>query len=129
MGIVQTVLTGNIEPTARMKLDAVGLDSYLDLDIGAYGSDHEDRTELVPIARQKAASQYDVDEIVVVGDTPRDIACARAGGARVVCVATGSYSVDALRKREPDALLADLTDADAVRRAILGDSVIRLRRD
>ncbi len=121
MGVTQTVLTGNIEPTARMKLEIAGLDGYLDLDIGAYGSDHEDRNELVHIARRKAAAQGLAGELVVVGDTPRDIACARAGGARIVSVATGGYPAEALRELEPDALLTDLTDMEAVRRAILGN--------
>jgi phosphoglycolate phosphatase len=58
--------------------------------------------------------------VVVVGDTPRDIACARAGGARVVAVATGQYSADVLAQHAPDALLPSLGDTEAAVRAILG---------
>lgn len=121
--VVQSLLTGNLEPVARFKLACAGLDHYLDFDLGAYGSDHADRSSLVPIVRERlgrklgpAASQA---EIVVVGDTPRDIACARAGNARVVAVATGKYTRRELEQHQPDVLLDDLSDADAVVEALL----------
>jgi len=94
-GVVSSVLTGNLAGNALVKLRAFGLDRWLDLRVGAYGSDHHDREELVPIALQKAAAHHDgpfsADETWVIGDTPRDLACARAGGARCALVATGSY--------------------------------------
>ncbi|HEY0601307.1 MAG TPA: HAD family hydrolase [Herpetosiphonaceae bacterium] len=120
---IQTLLTGNMEPVAEIKLRALDLDGYFDIPIGAYGSDHHDRTRLVPIARRKAAARYHepIDQVVVIGDTPRDIACGRAGDARVVAVATGTFSVDQLREHQPDALLPDLSDTEAAIAAILGE--------
>jgi phosphoglycolate phosphatase-like HAD superfamily hydrolase len=122
-GIPQSVLTGNLETVARLKLACLELDQYLDLDGGAYGSDHRDRTELVPIARQRMQQRLGQriapEDVVIVGDTPRDIACARAGGARVVAIATGSYSREALEACTPDAVLDSLEPVDAVLEAVL----------
>ena len=116
--VKQSLLTGNLEPIARLKLGCADLLQYLDLDVGAFGSDHHDRTCLVPIARDRACERlgYDVppEDIVVVGDTPRDIACARAGGAHVVAVATGKYTREELEAHAPDAVLDDLHDTPAV---------------
>lgn len=117
-GVVQSVLTGNLAANAAVKLAAFDLDQWLDLDIGAYGSDHHDREELVPIALRRAAERHGIDprpeDVWVVGDTPRDLACARAGGARCLLVGTGNFEVDELRRMGPDAVLADLSDTDAV---------------
>jgi phosphoglycolate phosphatase len=122
-GAIQSLLTGNLQPVARLKLSCAGLDRYLDFDLGAYGSDHADRDSLVPIVRQRlqrrlgnGASQT---EIAVVGDTPRDIACARAGGARAIAVATGNYSRQELEAHQPDAVLDNLSDTDAVVQTLL----------
>src|SRR5262249_44456702 len=91
--VVQAVLTGNVRRMAEMKLRAVGLDAHLDLDAGAYGDSHEVRSELVHLARGNAARRYGRDfsgaATVLVGDTPLDVAAARATGARAVAVATG----------------------------------------
>ncbi|HEX6292137.1 MAG TPA: HAD family hydrolase [Herpetosiphonaceae bacterium] len=130
-GAIQTLLTGNMEPVAAMKLRALGLEQYFDLAIGAYGSDHHDRNKLVPIARRKAAERH-ADRIgatVVIGDTPRDIACGRAGDARVVAVATGRFSGAQLEAHAPDALLTDLSDTDAAVEAILGKQENKRTRD
>jgi len=115
-GITQSVLTGNLEPVARLKLGCAGLIDYFDFDLGAFGSDHRDRTCLVPISRQRLRERLGVHaaNLVIVGDTPRDIACARAGEARVVAVATGRYSRDELAAHAPDAVLDNLQDTDAV---------------
>jgi phosphoglycolate phosphatase len=113
LGVTQSLLTGNLQSVARLKLDLVGLDGYVDFDIGAYGSDHHDRTCLVPIVRQRLGSRPQ-DNIVVVGDTPRDIACARAGGVRVVAVATGNFKRHELEQHSPDAVLDDLSDTQTV---------------
>jgi phosphoglycolate phosphatase len=121
LGQIQSLLTGNYQPSARIKLACVGVDGYLDFEIGAFGSDHRDRNCLVPIAREKLKRLRGVevtpDEVVVVGDTPRDIACARAGGARVVAVATGSYQAADLT--DADAVLASLEDVDRAVDAVL----------
>jgi phosphoglycolate phosphatase-like HAD superfamily hydrolase len=117
--VVQSVLTGNLAGNALVKLRAFGLDRFLDLDAGAYGSDHHDREELVPIALAKAAARhpgasFSASETWVVGDTPRDLACARAGGARCALVATGNFGVDDFADLGADALLVDLSDTDDV---------------
>jgi phosphoglycolate phosphatase-like HAD superfamily hydrolase len=120
------VLTGNIRSVAEVKLAALGLREWLDLCIGAYGDDHEDRTELVHVARRRAgavhgrsAAEFAGTATVVIGDTPLDIAAALAAGARAVGVATGSYSADDLATAGADAVLPDLTDTAAVLRALL----------
>ncbi len=122
-GVVQSLLTGNLEPVARLKLASAGLDQYLDFDLGAYGSDNADRSSLVPIVRQRLQRRLGPDarqvDIVVVGDTPRDIACARAGGARAVAVATGKFTKHELEAHRPDVVLDDLTDIRAVVEALL----------
>jgi phosphoglycolate phosphatase len=124
LGVCQSLLTGNLEPIARLKLASAGLDQYVAFELGGYGSDHRDRDCLVPIVRQRLQSQLGREvaaaDIVVVGDTPRDIACARAGGARVLAVATGNFSRLELEAHHPDAVLDDLHDTDAVVGYLLG---------
>lgn len=102
------LVTGNLQPVARLKLERAGIGSFFERGQGGFGSDHEDRSELPAIARHRAGSDggppYPRERTVVIGDTPRDVACARADGVRCVSVATGSHGVQALR------------DADAVAR-------------
>jgi phosphoglycolate phosphatase len=120
-GVVSSLLTGNIEANAALKLAAFGLDSLVDLEVGGYGSDpHESRGDLVAVARERAAEKYgaEVVDTVLVGDTPRDISAAREGGARAVAVATGPYDVDALRKAGADQVLEDLRDTPRVLAAL-----------
>jgi phosphoglycolate phosphatase-like HAD superfamily hydrolase len=120
-GALQSTLTGNFRATAELKLRAAGLYDQLNIDIGAFGSDHHDRHELVPIAYGKAQARFgQLGKAVVVGDTPRDIACGKAGGARTVAVATGNWSMAELHRYAPDVMLRDLTDTDAAVAAILG---------
>ncbi|MEI7644087.1 MAG: haloacid dehalogenase-like hydrolase [Chloroflexales bacterium] len=120
----QAPLTGNIAAAARMKLECTGLLYLLDLEAGAYGDDHYDRAALVPIAAGRAARRYGRSfvgpQIVIVGDTPNDIACGKANGARTVAVATGPYSLAELAAYGPDAALPDLSDTDAALAAIMG---------
>lgn len=120
-GVIQTLLTGNMEPVAELKLRALDLQQYFDLPIGAYGSDDRDRTKLVPIAQRKAAVGHgtQIGATIVIGDTPRDIACGKAGNARTVAVATGNFSIEQLAAHQPDIVLADLSDTDAAVAAIL----------
>jgi phosphoglycolate phosphatase-like HAD superfamily hydrolase len=122
-GVLQSLLTGNIAPNAAVKLGAFGLDRHLDFEIGAYGSDHHVRGELVAIACRKAERKLGLDiaprQVVVIGDTPLDVAAAREGGAQVVGVATGPFDVDALVAAGADSVLPDLTDAEAVLSAVL----------
>ena len=122
--VVQSVLTGNVRRMAEIMLSAVGLDADLDLETGAYGDSHEIRSELVHLARGKAARKYGRGfagtATVLVGDTPLDVAAARATGARAVAVATGGTSADKLAESGADVVLPDLTDTAAVLFAILG---------
>lgn len=119
-GVINSLLTGNLEANAAVKVGAFGLDRWLDFEAGAYGSDpHERRSDLVAIARERAAARYgEPTGAVLVGDTPLDVLAAREAGARSVAVATGFADLDALRESEPDALLQDLSDTGAAIRAI-----------
>lgn len=90
-----SLLTGNFEEVARLKLDRAGIGSFFEAGQGAFGSDAEDRNHLVPVARERAGG-WPRERTVVIGDTPRDIECARADGVRVAAVATGPFSVDEL---------------------------------
>ena len=89
--VIQSLLTGNIRANAAVKVSAFGLDRWLDFEVGAYGSDpHEERSDLVAIARERAATKYgEPTGAVLVGDTPLDVRAAREAGARAVAVATG----------------------------------------
>ncbi len=98
-GVTLALLTGNLEPIAHAKMAAAGLGEWFPRGRGAFGSDHDRRDALVPIAVARDGGDPDV---VVVGDTPRDIACAVAGGARCVAVTTGAHGP------------VDLAAADAV---------------
>ena len=115
LGAVQTVVTGNIEPIARMKVTAARVADRLSLDVGGYGSDHHLRAELVHTAARRIAATFEPvapHRTWVVGDTPRDLECARAAGVRCVLVATGTNPYERLAALEPDAVFADLTDLD-----------------
>jgi phosphoglycolate phosphatase len=121
--VMQSVLTGNLQPIAQIKLDSMRLSHYLDLGVGAYGSDHHRRAMLVPFATARAEQRYGRTfhgaDVVVIGDTPNDIDCGRVAGARTIAVATGPFRVEDLRAHTPDAVFADLTDTDAVIAAIM----------
>jgi phosphoglycolate phosphatase-like HAD superfamily hydrolase len=110
--VVQTVLTGNLRGVAAVKLVAFGLDQWIDLDVGAYGSDHRERAALVDIARARADRRYGRDfaesDSVIIGDTPADVRAARTAGAAVIAVATGKSGPAELAAAGPDDLLADL---------------------
>ena len=95
-----SLLTGNLEAIARAKLAAAGIGDYFAPGQGAFGSDHEDRAALPAVARARAGDggePYPRERTVIIGDTPRDIACARADGVHVIAIATGPYPADALR--------------------------------
>lgn len=119
---LQTLMTGNIESNAALKLAAFDLDGLVDLEIGGYGSESGARSDLVGVARRKAQTKHGVDvpvhETVVVGDTPLDIEAAQAAGARAVAVATGPYGTEELGQRGPDAVLPDLSDTAALIEAL-----------
>ena len=110
------LLTGNIAAGARVKTDCYGVSEYFHF--GAYGDDHHDRNRLGPVAVQRASDFFGRDltsaPVTVIGDTVKDIRCARAFGAHVLAVATGSISLSELGVHEPDILLETLEDVDGV---------------
>lgn len=115
------LLTGNVAEGARLKLSAAGLDFDL-FQVGAFGSDHPDRTELPAIAvaraERKFGHTFEGKSVVIVGDTPLDIACGEHLGVRTIAVATGSYSRDELAACGPDHVFDSLEDTDAVWAAV-----------
>jgi len=118
--VIQSLLTGNIQANAVIKVSAFGLERWLDFEVGAYGSDpHEQRSDLVAVARERAAAKYgEPTGAVLVGDTPLDVLAAQEAGARAVAVATGFADPEALRASGPDAFLHDLADTGAAVAAI-----------
>lgn len=116
--VVQSLLTGNLAANAAVKVGAFHLERWFDFAVGGFGSDHHDRRELVGIARQKAYERYGrmfaPEETWVIGDTPRDLECARADGARCLLVATGNFGFEELSALDPDVVFADLSDIDGV---------------
>jgi phosphoglycolate phosphatase-like HAD superfamily hydrolase len=96
-----SLVTGNYERVARLKLARAGIADWFPEGQGGFGSDAEERERLPAIARERAGG-WPRERTVVIGDTPRDIACARADGLRVIAVTTGPFAVEAL------------ADADAV---------------
>jgi phosphoglycolate phosphatase len=129
--VVSTLVTGNIRANARVKVAAWGLDPWLDLEVGAYGSDHWDRNLLVPVALERVETVYGVrlnpSDTWVIGDTPRDLACASAAGARCLLVGTGRYTAAELAPLGADAVLGDLSDTTGVVKLLTGDLDARRR--
>ncbi|MCW3002655.1 MAG: family hydrolase [Conexibacter sp.] len=102
-GVQMALVTGNLEPVARLKVDRAGIGRHFPHGQGAFGSDDEDRAALPSLARERAGTRdapYPRERTVIVGDTPRDIACARADGVHVIGVATGPFSADELRRAD-----------------------------
>jgi phosphoglycolate phosphatase len=119
---LSALLTGNIEPAAHLKVEITGLAEFFRLP-GAFGNDSFDRRDLPALAAQRInehlGAALQPEQFIVIGDTPNDIACARHFGARVLAVATGRiHSAEELAACEPDALLPDLLDAEAVIRTL-----------
>jgi phosphoglycolate phosphatase len=103
-GVRCSLVTGNYEPVARLKLERAGIGRHFEQGQGGFGSDAEDRNLLPAIARARAGGQARV-RTIVVGDTPADIGCARADGLRVLVVATGIFTAEQLSGA--DAVCAD----------------------
>lgn len=118
--VVQSLLTGNIESNAALKVSAFGLERWLDFEVGAYGSDpHDRRSDLVAVARERAATKYgESTGAVLVGDTPLDVQAAHEAQARAVAVMTGFADRQALLRSRPEALLEDYSDTAAAVAAI-----------
>jgi len=114
--LVLALLTGNVSRGARLKLEHYGVWHFFEF--GAFADDHRDRNQLGRFARARATEkhgrEFAASEIDVIGDTPRDIACGKALGARTIAVATGRWSRDELAKYQPDFLIDDLSDVETI---------------
>jgi phosphoglycolate phosphatase-like HAD superfamily hydrolase len=120
-GMALGLLTGNLEKGARIKLGIFGIEDYF-LD-GAFGSDHEDRDKLLPIAIEKFARKnfnFTPLNCIVVGDTPRDVQCAKIHSAHCIAVATGPYSKDELLKTDADIVIDSFEETDKYMNFISG---------
>ncbi|MDA8091642.1 MAG: HAD family hydrolase [Nitrospiraceae bacterium] len=107
------LLTGNIEEGARTKLKPFGLNEYFPS--GAFGSDNADRNVLLPIALERFRTRHPqaaitFEDCTVIGDTPRDVECAKLHGAHAIAVATGRYTAAELLATRADLVLNDLSD-------------------
>jgi phosphoglycolate phosphatase len=114
------LLTGNVKRGAQLKLQHYGLWDFFEF--GAFADDHHDRNQLGEFARTRAQERhghaFDAAQIDVLGDTPHDIACGKAFGARTVAVATGGSTRQKLSAFEPDFLFDDLSNVDEVIRTL-----------
>lgn len=120
--LVQSVLTGSIQPNAVTKLTALGLDKYLDFEVGGYGSETYSKAALVELARTRTAGKYGgvIAEAatVLVADSPRDVQAARIGRAKTIAVATGTATQAELRAAGADVVLPTLAETGQVVAAI-----------
>jgi phosphoglycolate phosphatase-like HAD superfamily hydrolase len=116
------LLTGNIEPGARLKLDAIALNDYFPF--GAFGSDSPRREELPPIAAARAAASTGVDfcgsDVVIIGDSIYDVRCGIPHGATTIAIASGKTPAEKLRAENPDHFFDSAEDLDAILVAIIG---------
>jgi phosphoglycolate phosphatase len=120
-GIVQTVVTGNVRPVAELKLGALGIAAGIDFEVGGYGTDDGVRATLVRRSRERAHARYGTfAEVVVVGDTPLDVAGALANGVTAVGVATGGTSATDLKAAGAHHVLDSLADTESVVRLLAG---------
>jgi phosphoglycolate phosphatase-like HAD superfamily hydrolase len=111
------LVTGNVREAVPAKLLAAGIDPAM-FRFGAFGSEHPDRNALPALALSRLEQSLGVpipkEKVLVIGDTPRDIECARFTGLKVFCVATGRYDRQVLAEHHPDYLLDDLSETEAV---------------
>src|SRR5205814_5794207 len=114
--LVLALLTGNVSRGAQLKLEHYGVWHFFEF--GAFADDHQDRNRLGSFARARARERHGLEfsasQIDVIGDTPRDIACGKAIGARTIAVATGTWSREELAKYQPDFLIDDLSDVEGL---------------
>jgi phosphoglycolate phosphatase-like HAD superfamily hydrolase len=114
--LVLALLTGNVSRGAQLKLEHYGVWHFFEF--GAFADDHQDRNRLGLFARARAKEkhgrEFSAAEIDVIGDTPRDIDCGKAIGARTVAVATGTWNREQLAKYGPDFLIDDLSDVEGI---------------
>jgi phosphoglycolate phosphatase len=119
--IHQALLTGNLKEGARLKLSYLGLWDYFEF--GAFADDSHIRDELGPFALVRAEESLGIkfppERVYIIGDTPHDIACGKAIGAKTIAVATGAFSVEQLSALNPTHTFADLSDTQALLKVIL----------
>ena len=120
---ILALLTGNLTRGAEIKLTHYGVWNFFEF--GAFADDHHDRNELGKFARARAFERHGIkfpaERIYVIGDTPRDIECGRAIGAKTVAIATGHYAMAELAEHKPDFLFQDFSDTQRVLECLLGD--------
>jgi phosphoglycolate phosphatase len=118
--IILGLLTGNLSRGAQLKLGHYGVWHFFEF--GAFADDHHDRNQLGPFAQARAKEKHGLEfsaaEIDIIGDTPRDIACGKALGARTVAVSTGTWTREDLAKHHPDFLIDDFSDVDRLINAL-----------
>jgi phosphoglycolate phosphatase-like HAD superfamily hydrolase len=116
--VVLGLLTGNVRSGARHKLGHFGLWDYFRC--GGFGDEHYERDDVARMAmsevRAHLGREIDAGDVWVIGDTPLDVQCARAVGAKVVAVATGWHPIEELAEHNPDYLFADLSEAEELLR-------------
>ncbi|SFH61231.1 HAD family hydrolase [Planctomicrobium piriforme] len=116
------LLTGNLEVGARLKLRHFDIDHHFHF--GGYGDSHLDRDDVARLAHRAAGehltTEIHADRLWVIGDTPADVKCGRAIGAKVLAVATGIHSISELEPSRPDDLRESLADVDSVLRTLIG---------
>jgi phosphoglycolate phosphatase-like HAD superfamily hydrolase len=119
--IHQALLTGNLEAGAKLKLGYMGLWNYFEF--GAFADDSHIRDELGPFAlaraKEKLGIDFPPDRVWIIGDTPHDVACGKAIGAKTIAVATGAFTVEELAALNPTHTFADLSDTQALINAVL----------
>jgi phosphoglycolate phosphatase-like HAD superfamily hydrolase len=120
--LVATVVTGNLQRSAEIKLQAFQLDQYVDLSVGGFASDDSHRPALVGIAQHRAAARYasafDLSNTVIIGDSLEDVRTGAEGGARVIAVASGTTSADQLTAAGADHVLGSLHDPQVLLRVV-----------
>lgn len=118
--VLMGLVTGNLEPIAKGKMERANLNDYFK--VGGFGSDDENRANLVKIAIKKAEDNFDFkfnNNVFLVGDTPRDILAGKEAGVKTIAVATGNYTEDDLSKEEPSLILKNLTQKEKILKSII----------
>lgn len=115
-GVLIGALTGNMDTVAEAKMSSAGVWDYIDF--GAYGNEGEKRTDLVYLAKVRAEHKLGRTigdkELVIIGDTPRDVICAKDTGIESIAVTNGMATREAIEKEKPDLIIASLENKDAI---------------
>ncbi len=118
--LVLGLLTGNCPQAAHIKLNAAQLHGFT---MGVFGEQHQQRTSLPPLAldfaRQHISPSFTAQNIIIIGDTPNDIHCAKVNGNRVIAVGTGKNSLCELKTHNPDMAVETMADTKAMLSAML----------